>query len=247
MKDTIKALLFDFTKENLEAHVADKINMTSGNNIVNDIIQFEDEKLIDNPFVKLIDVEYESNHGYYGISNEQMSKVLEIDNNNVCHYEIYKRSLPKSKRFSVVQRVSLDPNPIIIANKEMFEENIVPIFEIQFIQDETTSWQAIAGKFILIHGSIPRGVIGIYNPISKHSIEYFKQDFQIRFSGEKIDAIIGESMNHLPRIYKDPFISDLIKIIDPSTSQILFDSQIIKYNSSEKNREIWQKFDERYR
>ncbi|AIY05690.1 hypothetical protein Plano_1725 [Planococcus sp. PAMC 21323] len=240
MKDTIKALLFDFTKENLEAHVADKINMTSGNNILNDIIQFEDEKLIDNPFAKLIDIDYESNHGYWGISNEQMSKVLEIDNNNVCHYEIYRRS----RLFSVIQKVALDP--IIIVNKEMFQETNVPIFEIKFIKDETISWQAIAGKFILIHGSTPRGIIGIYNPIRKFSIEEFKQDFQIRFSGVTMNRL-DESIKHPPRIHKDPFSSDVLKIIDPSTSQILFNSQITKYNSSEKSYEIWQKFDERYR
>lgn len=244
MGDTIKALLFDFTKENLEAHIEEKINMTSGNNILNDIIQFENEDFIDNPFVKLIDIECESVHYYSTISNEQMSKVLEIDNNNIYYYEIYKRKLSEGKSRFLVSRVPLDP--LIIANKEMFEGNFVPIFEIKFNNEKMSSWQAIAGKFIVICGSIPRGVAGVYNPIRKVSIEYFKREFQIRFSGNTIYTI-GESINTLHRISKDPFSSDLIKIIDPSTSQILFDSQIIKENSSEKSREIWQEFDQRYR
>ncbi|MCM3612684.1 hypothetical protein M4S82_15670 [Planococcus sp. MERTA32b] len=242
MRDTIKALLFDFTKENLEAHIAENINMTSGNNIVNDIIQFENEKFIDNPFVKLIDIEYESVHDEYGISNEQMSKVLEIDNNNICFYEIHNRKLSKDKRRCHASTVALDP--LIIANKEMFEEVNAPIFEIKY-RNEMSSWQAIAGKFILIHGNTPGGLLGIYNPIRKSSIEnFFKRDFQIRFSGNKISTI---AINHLHRICNDPFSSDLIKIIDPSTSQILFDSQLMKDNSSEKSGEIWRKFDERYR
>ncbi|MFT8322391.1 MAG: hypothetical protein ABF649_15975 [Bacillus sp. (in: firmicutes)] len=244
MRDTIKALLFDFTKENLEAHIEEKINMTSENNILNDIIQFKNENFIDNPFVKLIDIEYESVHHYYSISDEQMSKVLEIDNNNIFYYKISRRKLSKNKSWSVTSTVPLDP--LIIANKEMFEENFNPIFEIKLNNNEMSSWQAIAGKFIVIHGSIPGGVAGIYNPIRKASIESFKRNFQIRFSGVTIQSL-DASNNPLHRICKDPFSSDLIKIIDPSTYQILFDSHIIKENSSEKSREIWQKFDERYR
>ncbi|NRG28238.1 hypothetical protein HRF69_14030 [Bacillus circulans] len=243
MRDTIKALLFDFTKENLEAHIEENINMTSGNNILNDIIQFKNENFIDNPFVKLIDIEFESDYGYF-ISDEQMSKVLGIDNNNIFRYAIYGRKLSRNKSTSMSVTVPLDP--LIIANKAMFEESYNPIFEIKINNKEMSSWQAIAGKFILIHGSIPGGVAEVYNPIRKASIESFERNFQIRFSGVTIQSLVALD-NPLHRICKDPFSSDLIKIIDPSTYQILFDSHIIKENSSEKSREIWQKFDERYR
>lgn len=240
MRNTIKALLFDFTKENLDTYNTDKINMTSGNDVLNDIIQFENGNFIDSPFVQLIDIEYESDE-YYIIRNEEMCKVLEIDKNNFFYYGIYARRLKKTGIYTSRLRINSFE---IIANKEMFEGTVAPIFEIR-ANHEMTSWQAIAGKFIVIRESIPSGIAEVYNPITKYAIEMFKQDFQIRYSGSKI-LDIGVH-NPLPRINKDPFNSNIIKIIDPSTFQISFDSQIIQENSSEKSSEIWKRFEERYR
>jgi hypothetical protein len=53
--------------------------------------------------------------------------------------------------------------------------------------------------------------------------------------------------NTLPRIINDPFNNGIRKIIDPTTFQILFDSQIIQEVPSDKSYEIWREFEDRYR
>ncbi|TXC81569.1 hypothetical protein FS935_21945 [Metabacillus litoralis] len=251
MKDTIKALLFDFSKENLDVDIDDKFNITLGNNILNDILRFEKGNFIDNPFVQLTEIECElDSHNF--VSNEKMSNILGIDKSSICFYQIYTHFFRRMYLSTIGKSpATFQVKFIILAYKEMFEK-AEPIFDIRFksyVDDEEkwSSWQAIAGKFIVAqeYRFGPGGIAEVYNSMTEKEIENFKQNFQIRYSG----SIVSElgMPNTLPRIINDPFSSDLIKIIDPNTFQILFDSQILRGSSSEESGELWQIFDERYR
>lgn len=249
MRDKINALLFDFTKDNLHAHEADNILMTSGKNILNEIIQFENGEFSDSPFAQLIEIECESDN-YNHIKNETMSNILGIDKNSLFLYEIYTHHFFKKRCFTRGNLPStLQAKFFILANKGMLEES-VPIFEIRFKkyineEEKWSSWQAISGKFIVTqeYRFGPGGVLGVYSSMTEREIESFKRNFQIRYSGSIITEL--GMPNTLHRI-EDPFNSDIRKIIDPNTFQILFDSQIINEVSSEKSCEVWQKFSDRY-
>ncbi|KYG27734.1 hypothetical protein [Alkalihalobacillus trypoxylicola] len=253
MRKKIKALLFDFTKDHLAAHEAGKVHMTSGENVLKDImIQFENGECSDSPFVELIEIEPKAG-SYDLIRNEQMSHIIGIDEHNLCFYPIYTRTFKKNRSFT---RALLSKGArgefMILANNEMFE-GVNPVFEIRFKyydnraeQWKWSSWQAIAGKFIVAqtYKFGPGGIAEVYSSLTEKEIETFKQDFQIRYSGSSIVELGIE--NSLPRIMNDPFNGDFRKVIDPNTFQILFDSQIIQEVSSEKSYEIWKSFEERY-
>ncbi|NLP52032.1 hypothetical protein [Bacillus sp. RO1] len=241
----ITALLFDFTTDNLDAHEIWKENMTSGRNVLNDIIQFENGEFSDTPFVRSIEIAcYDCfNH----IKDEQMSNILKIDKENLCNYEMYNTTYRKSRSFTRNMQ-SLGDKIIILANKSMVEQT-KHIFEIRYKENEEkwSSWQAIAGKFIVTqeYRFGPGGVAQVYSPLAAKQIANFKQKFEIRYSGS-ILLDMGEP-NTLTRIINDPFNNGIRKIIDPTTFQILFDSQIIQEVPSEKSDEIWRNFEERYR
>lgn len=76
----INALLFNFTKDNLDAHEATKENMTSGRNVLKDIIQFENGEFSDSPFVQLIEIACDGPYNH--VNDEQMSNknILIINN-----------------------------------------------------------------------------------------------------------------------------------------------------------------------
>ncbi|GAF66070.1 hypothetical protein BTS2_2970 [Bacillus sp. TS-2] len=255
MRKKIKALLFDFTKDHLAAHEAGKVHMTSGENVLKDImIQFENGECSDSPLVELIELEPEPESSRYDIvRNEQMSHIMGIDEHNLCSYPIYDHIFIKSRSYT---RALLSKGArgefMILANKEMFE-GVNPIFEIRYkyldnkaSQWKWSSWHAIAGKFIVAQtfNVGPGGIAEVYSSITEKEIETFKQDFQIRYSGSSIVELAIE--NSLTRIMNDPFNGDFRKVIDPNTFQILFDSQIIQEVSSEKSYEIWKSFEERY-
>ncbi len=247
MQEKIRALLFDFTRNNLDADELAKINMTSGRNVLNDVIQFEDGEFSDSPFVQLIEIECEiGSHDI--VRNEQMSNILGINKNNLYFYCIYTRAFKGACSFTMNCLSKGSPGALnILANKSMFER-AVSIFEIRFKnRGEWSAWQAIAGKFIVAQnyrfGS--GGIAEAYSSMTEREIEIFKLNFQIRYSGSIISEMIMP--NTLPRIMNDPFNSDIRKIIDPNTFEILFDSQIIQEISSEKSCEVWRKFEERYK
>jgi hypothetical protein len=245
MRKKVNTLLFDFTKDNLEAHEIYKENMISGSNVLEDIIQYKNGEFSDSFFVKLIEVECDDNDNY--IKDEKMGNILGIDEKNLCFYQIYTCTFNQHSSFT---RGYLNDGKIgefkILSNKVMFERN--PIFELRFkIREKWSAWHAIAGKFIVAqnYNMGPGGIAGLYSSITKEEIETFKQSFQIRYSGSLIPEILKS--NTLHRIINDPFDSSIRKIIDPATSHILFDSQVIHEVSSDKSFEIWRKFEERYR
>lgn len=239
-------LLFDLTYDNLKANEADKENITSGRNILKDIIKFINSKFSDSNFVKSIKIECNDLH--HTIKNEEMSNILGMSENNLCFYRVYNYSLKReySKTTAYLNTGKIGEYKII-ANEKMFE-GTEPIFEIRYkIEDKWSSWQGIAGKFILAKNSEwgPSGIAGRYSSITEEEIEIIKQKFQIRYSG----SIVGEFVkkNTLPRIINDPFYSDIRKVIDPTTFHILFDSLVIQEVPNDKSYEIWMKFQERYR
>lgn len=255
MGEKIRALLFDFTKDNLDAHESGKVNITSGENVLEDVIQFENGEFNDSPFVRLFEIEGYSSHilnpQTIHIKGEQLSNILEVDKNNLCFYSLYNRYFLKRGRGTYTIEVKTSRQLMFLANKEMFKGGNIPIFEIRVKMDihgeeKWSSWQAVAGKFIVIGNSYSSGIAEVYNSMTEKEIETFKQDFQIRYSGSSV--LEFEMGNYsLPRIINDPFNSDIRKIIDPYSFQILFDSQIIKEVSREKSCEYWEIFEERYK
>ena len=247
MSEKINMLLFDFTKDNLEGHEEYKKNMTSGINFLSDIIQFENDEFLNSSFVQLVETNYDNDYGH--IKDRKISNILGIDEVNLCFYQIYDYLCKKTVSMT---REYLNTGQIrefkIIANKTMFKENS-SIFEIRFKieEDKWSSWQAIAGKFILTKdiNMGAGGVAGLYSSITKKEIEVFMQSFQMRYSGRRIDELIQP--NILCRIVDDPFNTNIRKIIDPTTFHILFDSQIIQETSSDKSYEIWKEFEKHYR
>lgn len=243
----VTAMLFDLTQGNLDTHEASKITMTSGSNIINDIIQLNNNEFIHSPFAQLIEIECELD-SYDHVTNKTMSNILGIDENNLLFYNFYKHVFTKNRLFTSEFRPSMWITKLFfLANKEMFKK-ADPIFDIRFKNDDGkwSSWQAIAGKFIVAQENKfgPGGIASVYSPITEKEIEGFKSKFQIRYSGSIIYELVMP--NTLPRIIKDPINSDIRKIIDPNTYQILFDSQIIQEVSSEKSYEVWRGFEERY-
>jgi hypothetical protein len=244
MSNKINFLLFDFTADNLDANEAWKEKMTSGRNVLEDIIQFENSEFCDSPFVRSIEVACE---GFYnGVEDEQMSNILKIDKENLCNYQMYRNYFKKT--WSGTRHMLPQGDVFIFANKAMLEQTN-HIFEIRYYQNEEkwSSWQAITGKFIVAqeYRFGPGGVTGAYSPMATREIANFKQKFEIRYSGFKIEERV--TPNTLHRITNDPFNDDIRKIIDPTTFQVLFDSQIIEEVSSDKSYEVWRKFEERYR
>lgn len=246
MQGKITALLFDFKKENLDAHEAAKVNMTSGKNVLKDLIQFEDGEFSESSFVQLIEIACDIPYNH--IPNEQMSNILGIDKNNLCFYRIYTYSIKNSRSYTMGYLSRGAPGQLmILANKAMFEKAI-PIFEIRFKRnDKWSSWQAIAGKFLVVqnYSSGPGGIAEVYSSMTEREIEDFRQNFQVRYSGSIVSELVMP--NKLPRIINDPSSSDIRKIIDPNTFQILFDSQIMQVVSSDESYGIWRKFEDRYR
>ncbi|MEC5424307.1 hypothetical protein QGM71_12475 [Virgibacillus sp. C22-A2] len=248
MQDKIKVLLFDLTEDNLIVHQAINSNIISGRNILKDSIQFKNGEFSDTPFVKLIEIEYESAINNT-VKDVQMSKILGIDESNLCFYHFYYHTYKRFRSFTRKELSSGYPGEfIILTNKAMFEKaNSIPIFEIRFKKNEKwSSWQAIAGKFIVAQNYIfgPGGVAEVYSSMTEKVIETFGQDFQIRYGGRSVSEL--GMINSLHRIINDPFHSDIRKIIDPFTFQILLDSQLIQELSSEKSIEVWRNFEERY-
>lgn len=244
MRGKITALLFDFTGNNLYAHEAAKVSMTSGKNVLKDLIQFEDGEFSESPFVQLIEIACDQ--PYNSIRDEQISTILGIDKNNLCFYQIYTYYFKNNISFTRDLSIGDVGKPIILANKAMLEV-ANPIFEIRSkINEKWSSWQAITGRFIVAqkHRGVKAGVKGIYSPMTERDIESFKQNFQLRYSGSRI-LELGKP-NALLRIKNDPSNSDIRKVIDPKTFQILFDSQIIQAVSSDESYELWRKFEERY-
>lgn len=245
MLENVNVLLFDFTRENLDEHEEAKVNLTSGKNVLEDLIQFEDGEFCESPFVQCIQIP--TDDPYNQIPDEQMSDILGIEKNNLLYYRIFITSFKKSYSFTHGYLDEGARDIKILANKKMIEENF-PIFEIRYkVGEKWSSWQAIAGKFIVAHDYRfgPGGVREVYSSITEREISIIKQNFQIRYSGNTVNEILEP--NTLYRIINDPFDSVIRKIIDPSTFQILFDSQLIQEVSSEKSFVIWRKFEERYR
>lgn len=252
MGEKIRVLLFDFTKNNLDAHEKCKVNITSGENILEDLIRFENGEFKDSPFVRLLEIEGDSAYleirRAIHIRDEHLSNILEVDKKNLCYFHFYNYYI--LKRFTIMSEVKTSRELLILANKEMFTGGKIPIFEIRAKivvhgEEKWSSWQAIAGKFIVIGHSNHSGLAEVYNSMTEKEIETFKQDFQIRYSGSSVLEMGME--NSLTRIIKDPFNSNIRKIIDPYTFQILFDSQIIKEVSRESGFEYWKIFEERYK
>ncbi|MDN4605904.1 hypothetical protein [Sporosarcina highlanderae] len=244
MQDKIKALLFDFTEDNLNVHQASKADIISGRNILKDGIQIINGEFSDTPFVQIIEID---SFVPDKVENVQMSNILGIDESELCVYSIYSRTFKESRSFTRGELSSGYPGDFtILTNKAMFEK-ANPIFEIRFKKNEKwSSWQAIAGKFIVAQNYKfgPGGIAEVYSSMSEKVIETFSHDFQIRYSGSGVSEF--GMVNSLHRIIKDPIHSDIRKIIDPFTFQILFDSQLIQELSSEKSIEAWRKFEERY-
>jgi hypothetical protein len=249
MSNKINFLLFDFTTENLNAHEVWKENMTSGRNVIKDIIQFENGEFSDSPFVQLIEIACDGLDNYNHVKDEQISNILGIDKENLCNYQMYTNTFKNSRSYTRGMRRSGDI--IIWANKAMFEQTFkqTNIFEIRYYQNEEkwSSWQAITGKFIVAqeYRFGPGGVAEVYSPMATREIANFKGNFQIRYSGSMTSDLMKP--NTLPRIINDPFNNGIRKIIDPTTFQILFDSQIIQEVPSDKSYEVWRDFEERYR
>jgi len=251
MGEKIRALLFDFTKDNLDAHEALKVNITSGVNILEDLIRFQNGEFKDSPFVRLFEIEGDSSYIEYArtihIKDEHLSNILGIDKNNLCFYHFYNYYFLKLGTF---MKGKTSRELTILANKEMFKGVNIPIFEIRTRmvfhgEEKWSSWQAIAGKFIVIGNSGPSGLAEVYSSMTKKEIEAFKQDFQIRYSGS---IVLEMGMgNSLTRIINDPLNSEIRKIIDPYNFHILFDSQIIKEVSRERSFGYWKIFEERYK
>jgi len=77
MLENVNVLLFDFTRENLDEHEEAKVNLTSGKNVLEDLIQFEDGEFCESPFVQCIQIP--TDDPYNQIPDEQMSDILGID------------------------------------------------------------------------------------------------------------------------------------------------------------------------
>ncbi|WP_322421617.1 hypothetical protein [Jeotgalibacillus haloalkalitolerans] len=246
MGETIKALMFDFTRDNLNAYEVDKAMLTSGENLLSDIMQFESMKYIESPFTRLIDIECDYANNL--IKDEKMSTILGIDKENLFHYYFFDRINKKSHSSTKTYLSAGHPGEFsILASKTMLEAGD-PIFEIRFkLEEKWSSWQAIAGKFIVAQNYRfgPGGVAEVYHSMTEKEIESFKQTFQIRYSGSIRLAL--NMPDTLRRMINDPFDRDIRKLIDPHTFQILFDSQLMHEFSSEKSQEIWSKFETRYR
>lgn len=244
MSNKITALMFDFTTDNLNAHEVWKENMTSGRNVLNDIIQFEKGEFSDSPFVQSIEIA--TDDSYNLVKDGQMSNILKIDKENLCNYQMYTNTFKKSRSYT--KGMGTSKGIIILANKAMFEQT-KHIFEIRYIKNDKkwSPWHAITGKFIVAHVYRfgPGGIAEVYSPMATREIENFTQNFQIRYSGSMTHELMKS--NTLPRIVNDPHNDDIRKIIDPTTFQILFDSQIIQEVPSDKSYEVWRKFEERYR
>src|SRR5690606_5495265 len=89
MLENVNVLLFDFTRENLDEHEEAKVNLISGKNVLEDLIQFEDGEFCESPFVQCIQIP--TDDPYNQIPDEQMSDILGIEKNNLLYYRIFTR------------------------------------------------------------------------------------------------------------------------------------------------------------
>jgi|GEM_PF-2944252 len=239
--EKIKALMFNLSSENLDLHKKLTLNMLSGNNVLTDIIQFESGEFVDSPFVQHIEIPARDEYNF--IKNEDMSSILCIDDDDLLYYKFFKQKIMNS-RLSTVGGIG---GFKILLDKSMFERE-KHVYEIRYRHGDTwTSWQAIAGKFIVAqeYRFGPGGIAEVYNSMNVNEVEAFKDEFQIRYCGKLFEEMVLS--NALHRIYNDPYNNEIRKIIDPSTYQILFDSQMMQDFSREKISKIWLDFDERYR
>lgn len=242
--EKIKCLLFNLSSANLVAHEEFKEKVMSGCNILTEIIRFENGKFVDSPFVQQMEIP--TRDEYNLIKNEDMSNILGIDDHNLLYYEFFKQRFMSSTSGTLGNLMGGSGFKILL-DKLMFKGERY-VYEIRFrYRENWTSWQAIAGKFIVLqeYGFGPGGIAEVYSSMSAKEVEAFKDDFQIRYCGCLIEEMVLS--DSLQRIYNDPCNSDIRKIIDPSTYQILFDSQLIQEFSGEDISKIWFDFENRYR
>jgi len=242
----IKALKFNLTDKNIKEHAVIIDALTSGINVLTDIIHLSKGQFIDCPFVQQIEIACDGpcNH----IKSERICDILGIDKSNLCYFNFYRHSFKKSRSYTQELLHYGHPGEIkILVNKKMFEVSR-NIFEIRLkIQDEWSSWHGIAGEFIISRNYRfgPGGIVDVYNSMDTNEIAKFVTNYQIRYCGVLLSDLMMPKV--LFRVFKDPFNSEIRKIIDPVTFQILFDSQIIQEASSEKSDKLWSDFESRYR
>lgn len=71
----------------MDEHEEAKVNLTSGKNVLEDLIQFEDGEFCESPFVQCIQIP--TDDPYNQIPDEQMSDILGIEKNNLLYYRIF--------------------------------------------------------------------------------------------------------------------------------------------------------------
>lgn len=251
MNEKIEFLLIDLTHKKINSYLDHEPKITSGKDILKDIIKFENGKLQESPFVQIIELDhsaYSDKNLYLG--EEQMSSNLNVkkDNLHIHHLRTY-------NFFETRLKNQVVPNPerfLIFTDKNMVYKSSNSVFEIRtkingLYGDSWSPWHAISGKFIIAQNVMygPNGIVGKYNDLNEERIKIFNQIFQIRYSGESVVQI--EMADELPRISSDPCNSKIKKIIDPYTFQILFDSTPLYKLSVEESFKTWQDFEKRYR
>lgn len=254
--EKVNFLLFDLTDENIKSNQELQEMLLSGENILSEVAQIKNNAFTDSPFVKQIEARGENDYSH--IKDEEMSKLLEVDKNNLLYYEFFRTTIKNARSMTVSYNYHGNLGQFkLLTNKSMFKSN-KHIFEIRCkVDDKWSSWQAIAGKFIIAkeYRFGPGGIREKYNFMGSNEFEIIKQDYQLRYCGRVFDDMLME--NTLSKIHNDPFNHSVVKMIDPDTNIVLFDLQMsdkIHFDSQVPNEisvkeisKFWMDYVKRYR